>query len=129
MQPATGHANGSGRGRGRGRPRGRISRAEKEANATFSYEKQIPIEKAEEKINVRDFDLNLDLDENGNTPVVSPTPITPVGLSPKPTVEMKPDEFPGWSLADVEKMAIDHVQLANLSSRVDEDEEDYDEEG
>ncbi|XP_076899129.1 uncharacterized protein LOC143552907 [Bidens hawaiensis] len=143
-QPELHHANGSGRGRGRGRP----SRAEKEANAAaFNHEKheikpvisdepkpksapvsiqdayskentKLADEKTENtvKVEVRNFDLNLDLDENGNTPIV-------------PIVEMKPDEYPSWSLAEVEKMAIDPVKLANLNSRVDEDEEDYDEEG
>ncbi|XP_076924014.1 uncharacterized protein LOC143586331 [Bidens hawaiensis] len=154
-QPEIHHASGSGRGRGRGRGRGggRPSRAEKEANAAaaFNHEKheinpvitnepkpksahvsiqdagskeniiKLPDEKTENmvkvKVKVRNFDLNVDLDENGNTPIV-------------PTVEMKPDKYPGWSLAEVEKMGIDPVKLASLnSSRVDEDEEDYGEEG
>ncbi|KAI3733826.1 hypothetical protein L6452_13283 [Arctium lappa] len=60
--------------------------------------------KTEEQVKVRNFDLNLDLDENGDTPA---------GSSPKPpTIEMT---------SDVEKMAIDPVQLANINSRVDED--------
>lgn len=74
---------------------------------------------------VQNFDLNLDLDENGNTPPVS-APVTPAGLASKRTFEMITEEYPGWSLADVEKMAIDPIKLANLNSRVDED--DYDEE-
>ncbi|GJZ95583.1 hypothetical protein Tco_0667917 [Tanacetum coccineum] len=74
---------------------------------------------------VRNFDLNPDLDENGNTPPVL-APVTPAGLSSNPTFEMIAEEYPGWSLADVEKMAIDPRKLDNLNSRVDED--DYDEE-
>ena len=46
-----------------------------------------------------------------------------------PISEPKHEEYPGWSLADVDRMAIDPLQLANLSRRLDEDEEDYDEEG
>ena len=69
------------------------------------------------------------MDENGETPVVSPTPVTPSGWAPKPIVEMKPDEYPGWSSMEVENMVIDPIQLANINSRVDEDDEDYDEEG
>ncbi|EXB97276.1 hypothetical protein L484_024137 [Morus notabilis] len=42
---------------------------------------------------------------------------------------MKHEEYPGWSLADVDNMAIDPLQLANLNRRLDEDDEDYDEEG
>nr|GEZ30083.1 hypothetical protein [Tanacetum cinerariifolium]GEZ32571.1 hypothetical protein [Tanacetum cinerariifolium] len=74
---------------------------------------------------VWNFDLNPDLDENGNTPPVL-APVTPAGLSSNPTFEMIAEEYPGWSLADVEKMAIEPRKLANLNSRVDED--DYDEE-
>jgi predicted HNH restriction endonuclease len=49
--------------------------------------------------------------------------------STAPTSESKHEEYPGWSLSDVDKMAIDPLQLAQLSKRLDEDEEDYDEEG
>ncbi|KAL6340517.1 hypothetical protein AAG906_006182 [Vitis piasezkii] len=80
---------------------------------------------------VRNFDLNVDLDENGDStsilpaaPAPAPAPVTP---SPKLT-EMKHEEYPGWSLSDMEKMEIDPIQLANLNRRIDEDEEDYDEE-
>ncbi|KAI7728217.1 hypothetical protein M8C21_020409, partial [Ambrosia artemisiifolia] len=79
----------------------------------------IPVEKTEDTVKVRNFDLNLDLDENGDTPM---------GLSTKPTSETKPEEYRGWSLMGVEKMAIDPVKVANLRNSVDEDEEDYDEE-
>lgn len=75
---------------------------------------------------VHDFDLNVDLDENGEskTLLVAAPPSSTV----KPTPEMK-FELPGWSLADVEKMDIDPIQLAISNRRIDEDEEDYDEEG
>ncbi|PWA93642.1 Histone-fold [Artemisia annua] len=59
---------------------------------------------------VRNFDLNLDLDVNGNTPPVS-APVTPAGLASKVTFEMIAKEYPGWSLADVEKMATDPIKL------------------
>nr|GEZ18677.1 hypothetical protein [Tanacetum cinerariifolium] len=74
---------------------------------------------------INDDEAKRDLDENGNTPPVL-APVTPAGLSSNPTFEMIAEEYPGWSLADVEKMAIEPRKLANLNSRVDED--DYDEE-
>lgn len=40
--------------------------------------------------------------------------------------ETKPEEYPCWSIPGMAN--IDPVQLANMSKRLDEDEEDYDEE-
>lgn len=73
---------------------------------------------------VHDFDLNLDLDENGETKTVLAS--VPASSSTKPIPELKHEEVPGWSLADIEGMDIDPIQLANLNTRIDE--EDYDEE-
>ncbi|KAL8196074.1 hypothetical protein R6Q57_025074 [Mikania cordata] len=148
-QPEISQANGSGRGsgRGRGRGRGRPSRAEKEAafnsntqelNPNITDEPksestlgsiQDPDSKENHKlmvetVKVRNFDLNLKLDENGNSPAILAASPSKLAI-----VETKPDEYPGWSFADVEKMDIDPIRLANLDSRVVEDEEDYDEEG
>ncbi|KAG2670944.1 hypothetical protein I3760_14G110200 [Carya illinoinensis] len=77
---------------------------------------------------IRNFDLNVVLDENGDSTTVA---AGSGGSSAEPVPEMKHDEYLGWSLSDLEKMAIDPIQLANLSRRIDEDEdeEDYDEEG
>jgi hypothetical protein len=85
---------------------------------------------------VHDFDLNLDLDENGETKTVlasvpassstKPDTVVPASSSTKPIPELKHEEVPGWSLADIEGMDIDPIQLANLNTRIDE--EDYDEE-
>ncbi|KAI3746543.1 hypothetical protein L6452_08977 [Arctium lappa] len=83
---------------------------------------------------IHNFDLNLDLDENGDTPPVGSSTdrhticAPPVGPSANPTLEMKAGEYPGWSMVDVENMAIDRMKLANLNNRVDEEDEDYDEE-
>lgn len=99
---------------------------------------------------VRDFDLNAGLDENGETqPVLASVPssfstksdtgvpassltkpdtVVPASSSTKPTPELKHEEVPGWSLEDIEKMDINPVQLANLNTRIEEEEEDYDEE-
>lgn len=75
---------------------------------------------------VRNFDLNLEPDENMDFSY-TPTPVRP--CSPrKPISEEKIEEYPGWSLSDMEKMAIDPIQLASLHNRIDEDMEDYDEE-
>jgi len=79
---------------------------------------------------LRNIDLNANLHENedkNNTstdiPTQAPLP------EPAATTDMQHEEIPGWSLSDVDKMAIDTLQLAaNLGNRLDEDEEDYDEE-
>lgn len=42
--------------------------------------------------------------------------------------EGKSEEFPGWSLSEVDRMAFDPLHLAQLNKSFDEDEEDYDEE-
>ncbi|KAJ6670518.1 HISTONE-LIKE TRANSCRIPTION FACTOR CCAAT-RELATED [Salix viminalis] len=81
------------------------------------------------------FDLNLDLDKNGETktalasiPASSSTKsgtVVPANSSTKPIPELKHQEVPEWSLADIEKMGIDPILPANLNTRIDE--EDYDE--
>ncbi|KAL6124689.1 hypothetical protein ACLB2K_077200 [Fragaria x ananassa] len=83
------------------------------------------------------FDLNVDLNENEDSATTSaavhgpvPAPATapvPAKLSSQITPDMKHVEFLGWPLTGMETMAIDPVQLANLTRRIDEDEEDYDE--
>ena len=94
-----------------------------------------PVRKPAEVV-VRNFDLNLNPDPDDDMDEIStPTPI-PTGSSSKSVSEEKIksiseekiEEYPGWSLSDMEKMAIDPIQLANLSKRIDEDMEDYDEE-
>ncbi|GAV68374.1 CBFD_NFYB_HMF domain-containing protein [Cephalotus follicularis] len=157
MQEA-GHTSSSGRGRGRGRGRGcgRGNRAiERDTAAQYEKLEDDPdisrhsethsqilemVENGEEteeskgnitaaknvEALVRNFDLNVDPDENRDS--INVTAATPPSLSTKPALEMKDEEYPGWSLSDIEKMAIDPIQLANLNRRIDEDEEDYDEE-
>ncbi|KAM7522951.1 hypothetical protein LguiA_012853 [Lonicera macranthoides] len=140
------------RGRGRGRGRGGRTGADRDS-ATAHHEKfevdsdsphssnEKPKQNHHERITngsnavvdskeniaaVRNFDLNVDLNENEDS-AVEPEPTS--SSTPKPILELKQDEYPGWSLADVERMAIDPIQIANLNSRMDEEEEDYDEEG
>uniref|UniRef100_A0A6M2FC23 Transcription factor CBF/NF-Y/archaeal histone domain-containing protein n=1 Tax=Populus davidiana TaxID=266767 RepID=A0A6M2FC23_9ROSI len=60
--------------------------------------------------------------------LTKPDTVVPASSSTKPTPELKHEEVPGWSLEDIEKMDINPVQLANLNTRIDEEEEDYDEE-
>ncbi|KAL1204778.1 Nuclear transcription factor Y subunit C-3 [Cardamine amara subsp. amara] len=65
-----------------------------------------------------DFDLNaesLDLNETKLAPATATTVATAA------------EEYPGWPMMDIGK--IDPAQLASLGKRIDEDEEDYDEEG
>lgn len=59
------------------------------------------------------------MDEDGDTSAA-------VTSIPQP--ESKYEEYPGWSLSDTGKMAIDPIQLAQFNGEIDE-EEDYDEEG
>lgn len=75
---------------------------------------------------LRDIDLNCNLDENedkNNTSIA-----TQASLPEPAATEIQHEEIPGWSLSDVDKMAIDTIQFANLGSRQEEEEEDYDEE-
>lgn len=76
---------------------------------------------------VRNFDLNLEPDENMDF-LSTPTPVPTCSPPRKLISEEKIEEYPGWSLSDMEKMAIDPIQLASLNNRIDEDMEDYDEE-
>ena len=84
-----------------------------------------PVRKPNEVV-VRNFDLNMNPDEDMDE-LSTLTPIT-TGSSGKSISDEKVDEYPGWSSSDMDKMSIDPIQLANLSKRVDEDMEDYDEE-
>lgn len=83
--------------------------------------------KSSEK-SVRNFDLNIDLNVTGDsTPKLAGAP--PSDSSTKPTSYLKNEEIPGWSLDDMKLMAIDPIQLTNLNGTIDEEDEDYDEEG
>ncbi|KAJ1428304.1 hypothetical protein SESBI_09035 [Sesbania bispinosa] len=75
---------------------------------------------------LRNIDLNANLNENEDKNACT---AAQASLPEPATTEIKHEEIPGWSLSDVDKMAIDTMQLANLGSRLEEDEEDYDEEG
>lgn len=76
---------------------------------------------------LRNIDLNANLNENEDKNASTVVAEAPVLDPPKP--ETKHEEIPGWSLSDVDKMAIDTMQLAHLGRQIEEDEEDYDEEG
>lgn len=86
---------------------------------------------------IRNFDLNLDLDENGDTPAApaamamgTAAKATDTAASSETNHEMKNDEYPpGWSLSDMDRMAIDPIRFALSNRRLDEEEEeDYDNE-
>ncbi|KAI4304770.1 hypothetical protein MLD38_040241 [Melastoma candidum] len=137
-----------GRGKGRGRGRGglrdsdqgmpaQIGKLEDNCNHCDEHDpergddltesREIVSTIKSEKFSGRNFDLNIDLDENGDSqPVV---PGSQAGSSADMTVEEKHgEEYPGWSLSDAEKMAIDPLRLANFGSMVEYEEDDYDEE-
>lgn len=78
------------------------------------------------EVPARNFDLNIDLNESVESTAI---PAEAPSTSKMPPPEVKHEEIPGWSLSEMEKMAIDPIQLANLNRGLDEEEEDYDEEG
>ncbi|KAJ0083605.1 hypothetical protein Patl1_30117 [Pistacia atlantica] len=152
-----GRTSSSSRGRGRGRGRGRERGSQTvERDISVHYEKfedDLDISDYQEKNNpsrpslersysaeepkssipagnielpIRNFDLNVDLQVNSNsTAMPAPAPWLTTEIMPK----VKHEEYPGWSLFDIKKMAVDPHQLASLNRRTDEDEEDYDEKG
>lgn len=74
----------------------------------------------------RNFDLNHGLEDGVDktaTTVREPPSTSSAGPS-----DAKGEEYPGWSLSEMDRMAIDPLQIAHLNSRLDEEEEDYDEE-
>ncbi|GMI81622.1 hypothetical protein like AT5G19490 [Hibiscus trionum] len=147
-------SSGRGRGRGRGRGHGRGSRtagretaadcgkfeddpdiAYSEEEHILSFDRHRPADVVEpdglKKPNpvgknieapARNFDLNADLDENGDS-------ITSVAAASPRTYDItgNKEEYPGWSLSEIEKMAIDPIEIANSTRGIDD--EDYDEEG
>ncbi|KAI3719646.1 hypothetical protein L6452_20548 [Arctium lappa] len=93
----------------------------------------------------RDFDLNAGLDENTEKvsapvdagaalqpptpPPPQPVPGTGTGCSSSADpVELKQEDYLGLSLSEMDRMAIDTHNLAQINSRLEEEDEDYDEE-
>lgn len=82
---------------------------------------------------LRNIDLNAITNENDDKKAsaeadASASVPEPDASLPEPPTESKHEEIPGWSLSDVDKMAIDSLQLAQLGRPLEEEEEDYDEE-
>lgn len=75
---------------------------------------------------VINFDLNVQLNENGDSTLTLAG--DPSDSLKKPSPDTIHEDIPGWSLDNMESLAIDPVQLANLNRGMDE-EEDYDEGG
>lgn len=73
------------------------------------------------------FDLNVELDENGESIPLNDG--TPSDSSEKPSPGTRHEDIPGWSLDNMEMLAFDVIQLTSLNKRMDEEDEDYDEEG
>lgn len=72
------------------------------------------------------FDLNSGTDDGAEKNDATAT--VPLISSAAPA-DTKGEEYPGWSLSEMDGMAIDPLQIAQLNSRLDDEEEDYDEEG
>lgn len=151
---------GRGRGRGRGRPRGSGHVRDRARNDRFEDDPETSpqhnndsqphdLKSSEEGLDgrerkdtlvgsssaaggaVHNFDLNLELDENGDTSAAASTAAasaTPSAVA-SDCHEVKHEEYAGWPLSDMDKMAIDpHLKLSSLSNRVEDEEEDYDNE-
>ncbi|KAL7152003.1 hypothetical protein ABFS83_04G068500 [Erythranthe nasuta] len=150
-----GRSRGRGGGRGRGRGRGRGSRTsegesvihhakyeddvdsphrndenQKEAVAAGDADSRTASGSEEDKP-VRDFDLNVDLNENGcpTLALADARAELPKKKTKKPVAtEVKHEDIPGWSIDDMKRMGIDPIQFANSNGWMDEEDEDYDEE-
>lgn len=160
-----GRGRSRGRGRGRGRPPVdresiRLEKCEGDPDMSPQHDNQNPetispdngIEPRESADNmttfgntsdteIRNFDLNVVLDDSGTNQLVrsdSGTTAAPSATaastsgpatSAEPPPEIKQhEEYPGWSISDMDKMSIDPLQLAQLNSKRLDEEEDYDEE-
>ncbi|KAI3996921.1 hypothetical protein MKX01_021197 [Papaver californicum] len=90
---------------------------------------------------IRNFDLNVVVDDSGTNELVRSDSGTTAAASaaaastsgPATSAEPPPEikqheEYPGWSVSDMDKMSIDPLQLAQLNSKRLDEEEDYDEE-
>lgn len=129
---ATGYTSSGGRGRGQGRGRGhgrggQANEVDKFEDDPDMFDKthDLPDEQAAEspefkenalqskdpEVAVRNFDLNMDLDEDGNAPSVSAS-----------GPEMPHNECSGCS-CEFGKMGIDPIELASLKRLEDEDED------
>ncbi|KAL0437145.1 UNVERIFIED_CONTAM: Dr1-associated corepressor [Sesamum radiatum] len=154
--PEIGHTSNSGRSRGRGRvrSRGRGSRVV-QRESVVQYEKfedepgisnqngenqkgrpsNNVVGAADSRItggkdadkSVINIDLNVDLNESEESTLTLADISSDSSI--KTTRDLKHEDIPGWSIEDVERMAIGPVQLANLNRSIDDEEEDYDEEG
>ncbi|GFY81206.1 hypothetical protein Acr_01g0010150 [Actinidia rufa] len=76
---------------------------------------------------VQTIDLNAELGDNADK--APSTTDAAAASSMRPTSEVKSEEYPGWSLPEMDKMAFDPLHFAQLNTKLDDDEEDYDEEG
>lgn len=72
---------------------------------------------------------NVDLNSKTNENVGKNAGTTAHASEPEPATETEHEDIPGWSISDIDKMAIDSMQLVQLGRRLEEEEEDYDEEG
>ncbi|KAL0285302.1 UNVERIFIED_CONTAM: Dr1-associated corepressor [Sesamum calycinum] len=126
----TGDATSNGRGRGRGRVEVVAEQDENQKedhigldNVAGAADSRATGRKDEDE-SVRNFDLNVELNENGDSTSTLVGP--PSESSMKPAAGLKHEDIPGWSLDDMKRLAVDPVQLASFNVGVED--EDYDEE-
>ncbi|KAL8260194.1 hypothetical protein R6Q59_028147 [Mikania micrantha] len=150
---SSGSGRGRGRPRGRGRGRGRVS-AERDPPLTepesesstlpVHHSKQDlgphgPMNNQSESIKSKsaadistggiDLDLNAGCDENtdkGHAAADGGAP-PPLLLPVAEPIEAANSEYPGWSVSEIDRMDVD-PNLAQVNSRLDVEDEDYDEE-
>lgn len=68
-------------------------------------------------------EMGENIDKSSNAAAAATAPSSSVGPS-----EGKNEDYPGWPLSEMDRMAFDPLHLAQLNKRLDEEEEDYDEE-
>lgn len=71
--------------------------------------------------------MNAGVDESLDRTVSSADAAVIASTSSAGQTDAKSEEYP--TLSEIDRMAIDPVHLAQLGSRLDDEEEDYDEEG
>lgn len=71
---------------------------------------------AEETTHVRNFDLNVPLDENGEH--MKPFAPPQASSSSHGCAETNHQEYPGWSPSDIESLAVGTMNLTNLSGGI-----------
>ncbi|KAL0837870.1 hypothetical protein Bca101_089760 [Brassica carinata] len=100
-----------------------VSASSPQENEKKDVDGDIAASKEDTKQQLQNPKEGIDIDLNAESLDLNETKPAPVPAADKATTS---EEYPGWPM---ELGKIDPTQLASLGKRIDEDEEDYDEEG